>query len=76
MTRTAGQWLHDFSYEDGLQGSATSSPSSRRHKHLRCAVPASVDFVCAFRAKLIARLLLNVEQSEGPANAGVVASRS
>ena len=55
---------------------AASSHSFRRHEHSRCAVPASVDFVCAARAELIVRLLVNVEQSEGPANAGVVASRS
>lgn len=74
--RRSRQWLHDFSYEDGPQGPPTSSHSFRRHERSRCAVPASVDFVCAARAELIARLLVNVEQSEGPANAGVVASRA
>ena len=62
--RRSGQWLHDSSYEDGPQGPATSSHSFRRHEHWRVAVPASVDFACTATAELIARLLVNVKQSE------------
>lgn len=73
--RRLGQWLSDFSYEDGPQGSATSSHSFGRHELSRCALPASADFVRATRAENISRLRANAEQSASPANAGVAASK-
>ena len=66
--RRSGQWPHDFSCEDGPQGEATFAHSFGRHKHPRCVMPASVDFVCATRAEIVEQLHVNAEQSRILAN--------
>ena len=74
--RRSGLGRRDFSYEDGLQGPASSSHSFGRHERSRCAAPASVDLASGSPGEIIGRLRVNAEQSGSPANAGVVASRS
>ena len=57
-------------------GVTTALHSFRHQEPSSCPVPATGDFVCEAMAEFVARWLISLEQSAGPTNAGVRASRS
>ena len=67
---------HKSSWSDGSEGVVTSLHSFRHQEPSCCPAPATVDLVCEAMAEFVARLLINLERSAGPTNAGVRASRS
>ena len=67
---------HKSSWSDGSEGVATSLHSFRHQESSCCPAPATVDLACEAMAEFVARLLINLERSAGPTNAGVRASRS
>ena len=67
---------HKSSWSDGSEGVVTSLHSFRHQEPSCRPAPATGDLVCEAMAEFVARLLINLERSAGPTNAGVRASRS
>ena len=67
---------HKSSVSDGLHGGTTCLHSFRHQEPSSCPAPATCDLVSEAMAEFVARLLISLEQSAGPTNAGVRVSRS
>ena len=67
---------HKSSWSEGLHGVTTSLHSFGHQEPSSCPAPATGDLVCEAMAEFVARLLISLEQSAGPTNAGARANRS